>query len=243
MTLGSTEAVEWTSRLLAAGLVLESAETLAVHRLLAVRHGRVVFLLVARIILAVGLILPFGITTEPYRILMLGMVLCNSLGLVHVMRGPLCGGCDSMSFQVQCGLFIASFEEIQPGCVRLGMTWIAVQSVMSYLCAGLSKLRNPRWWNGEALRVLLTRDGPYAVNPVASGLVSHRFLLALAGSGVILFELVFPGVLWMGSHGRVLVLSAGFLFHLANAVMLGLNRFLWAWLASYPALLHVNSGL
>jgi hypothetical protein len=32
-------------------------------------------------------------------------------------------------------------------------------------------------------------------------------------------------------------------FHLFNALALGLNRFLWAWLAAYPALLFWSALL
>jgi hypothetical protein len=30
------------------------------------------------------------------------------------------------------------------------------------------------------------------------------------------------------------------LFHLANAVLFGLNRFLWVWIASYPSILWLH---
>jgi len=34
----------------------------------------------------------------------------------------------------------------------------------------------------------------------------------------------------------MIALAIGAAFHLANAFAFGLNRFLWAWLAAYPAL-------
>jgi hypothetical protein len=33
------------------------------------------------------------------------------------------------------------------------------------------------------------------------------------------------------------MLAIAAVFHLTNAVVFGLNRFLWAWLAAFPALL------
>jgi hypothetical protein len=49
---------------------------------------------------------------------------------------------------------------------------------------------------------------------------------------VIAFECAFPLAL---IDARLLSLL-GIAFHVVNARVLGLNRFLWAWLAAYPAL-------
>ena len=38
-------------------------------------------------------------------------------------------------------------------------------------------------------------------------------------------------------------LAIGAAFHLVNAVVFGLDRFLWTWLAAYPALLYWVSEL
>jgi hypothetical protein len=52
----------------------------------------------------------------------------------------------------------------------------------------------------------------------------------------MLFELAFPATLFHpASLVAGLVLAA--LFHLANAVLFGFNRFFWIWLAAYPSIL------
>ena len=38
-------------------------------------------------------------------------------------------------------------------------------------------------------------------------------------------------------EGKVILLALGFTFHVVNAFVLGLNRFVWAWVATYPAIL------
>jgi hypothetical protein len=60
---------------------------------------------------------------------------------------------------------------------------------------------------------------------------------------VIVFECAFPLVLWVRPQGAALLLACGLAFHLCNALVLGLNRFLWAWLAGYPALLFWSGQL
>jgi hypothetical protein len=38
-------------------------------------------------------------------------------------------------------------------------------------------------------------------------------------------------------------LGIAVLFHLANACLFGLNRFVWVWIAAYPAILWLQSRL
>jgi hypothetical protein len=62
--------------------------------------------------------------------------------------------------------------------------------------------------------------------------------VARAGAWTVLaLECAFPLVLVVPGAAWVL-LPAAAAFHLANAIVLGLDRFLWAWLAAYPALAH-----
>ncbi|HEX5656879.1 MAG TPA: hypothetical protein VFX59_06775, partial [Polyangiales bacterium] len=98
------------------------------------------------------------------------------------------------------------------------------------------KLRERSWRDGSALPSLLAapqyRDAPLQV-PLAR----------LAGYAVITFELGFPLAL-VDARLALGFTAFGTLFHLLNARVLGLNRFLWAWLAAYPALFAwtVRSG-
>ena len=62
--------------------------------------------------------------------------------------------------------------------------------------------------------------------------------VALAASWlVITLECGFPAALVAPELAIALLTIAG-TFHVGNALVLGLNRFVWAWLAAYPALLY-----
>jgi uncharacterized membrane protein (DUF485 family) len=54
---------------------------------------------------------------------------------------------------------------------------------------------------------------------------------------IIVFEMSFSLVLLAGHRGLLGVLALGAAFHLACAVLMGLNCFLWSFVATYPAVI------
>ncbi|MCB0961792.1 MAG: hypothetical protein KDA98_00540, partial [Acidimicrobiales bacterium] len=80
--------------------------------------------------------------------------------------------------------------------------------------------------------------------PWAADLLSRRPRLRVALSwAVMVGEVCFPLALFLPAPGVVAVLAAGLLFHLATAVVMGLNTFVWAFAATYPAVLLSWSAL
>lgn len=85
---------------------------------------------------------------------------------------------------------------------------------------------------------------------LTTGLVGLRFhrcpcapsssqprLARFSSWGVLAFECSFPiALLDIRAGIALLALASG--FHLANALILGLNRFFWAWVSAFPALLY-----
>ena len=236
MTLDLSAAVQLTQWLLAIGLALQSIESLVAWR----TFGNLpVFGL--RLVLALGLLLPTTALPAFVFAVIHVVLLLTSMLLVARLRGPLCGGSDSMFFQVQLGLLTASLDFLHPALSKLGLGWIAAQSVLSYLLAGIAKLRNKRWRNGDALRSLLQSEGPYVLWQHARSVAKAPLPCVTLAWSLMTFELLFPLVLILPSDARLIVLSLGLAFHILNAVVLGLNRFIWAWGATYPALLYFGS--
>ena len=102
-----------------------------------------------------------------------------------------------------------------------GDTYLAVQLTLSYFVAGIVKVRQKEWRTGRALTTLTGLPGWMAWP-------------------VLLWECTFP-LAWFGHGLCVAYLTVGVIFHLANAKVLGLNRFFWIWLAAYPSLLGIQS--
>lgn len=97
------------------------------------------------------------------------------------------------------------------------------------------KVVNPDWRSGRALRDVFLFSA-YPVSENLRSLADHPRLLFVAGWTVIILELAFPFALISApTLFAALTLTAS--FHLANAVLFGLNRFFWLWLAAYPSLI------
>ncbi len=64
-----------------------------------------------------------------------------------------------------------------------------------------------------------------------------RPLSSIGSWAILVFELAFP-LAFASPIACTVLLCMGAAFHVANAITFGLNRFLWAWIAAYPALLY-----
>lgn len=243
--LDTATALLWTQRILGCGLLIQSAELFVARGIYAksgalAGRGNMLFLLGARGLIALWLLgAPTGFNPQVSATI-LAALLISSAWLTVRSRGPVCGGSDSMYFQVQLGLFVAALGYINPLLVKLGLGWIAAQSVLSYFLAGVGKIRNAGWRDGTALQQLFASNGPYVLLHGIRRLASAKMLCAGLGWSVVLFELGFPMVLALPTAGKTIFLGLALFFHLTNAVVLGLNRFIWAWAATYPALLHFH---
>jgi hypothetical protein len=248
MTLEPSVALRVTQLLLGIGIALQAAEVLAtrsVHARLCVGKHPPDFWaqwltakMLVRLVLSAVLIVGFGKYLQVIEPVFYMGLIFSTVGLVIRFNGPLGGGSDSMTFQVLIGLLVASFGVTNPILVRVGMGWIAAHSVLSYFLAGVAKLKTENWRTGLALQTLLRSNAPYTLFAPARNLADSQTLCAGLSWMIILFEIAFPLVLILPWEGKLVLLSIALLFHITNAVVLGLNRFIWAWAATYPALLY-----
>ena len=153
-------------------------------------------------------------------------------------RGPYNGGADKM---VLLGLSCLVVAHLLPNAAEVALGYLAVQLLLSYVVSGWVKLRNPDWRSGQALTEVFAISA-YPVSKALRGWAAHGRLLRWASWTVIVFELVVPLGLF---HPYLLavMLTGAALFHLSNALVFGLNRFLWAWVAVFPALIWFQDRL
>lgn len=131
------------------------------------------------------------------------------------------------------GLVLTSnaISAIWPALTMACESFIAVQLVLSYAVAGIAKLLSFEWRSGTAvITILATRSfGPGD----AQWLEDHSKVARAICLGVIAFELV-----WLIAPVDIKLLSivmmVGVIFHFANAWIMGLNLFPWAFLSAYP---------
>jgi hypothetical protein len=164
----------------------------------------------------------------------------HSVIVLHRHNGPYNGGSDRMGLLV---LYCLSLSHWLPdtALAQAAFGYLGVQVVLSYFISGQVKIVNPAWRNGAALRDVF-RFSAYPVAEDLRCLANYPRLLWSASWSVMLFEVLFPLSL---VHANLLLaaLVLATFFHVANACLFGLNRFVWFWIASYPSILWLQAQL
>lgn len=163
------------------------------------------------------------------------------LGVVLLARhdGPYNGGADRMTLLVVTCLALAQWLP-DDRWRALAFGYLAVQLVISYVMSGWVKLVNPDWRSGQALADVFA----FSAYPVSEGMrqwSGRPVTLRWASWGVIGFELAFPLAL-LAAPVLFLALAIALTFHTANAVVFGLNRFVFAWVSAFPAVVWLSVG-
>lgn len=112
--------------------------------------------------------------------------------------------------------------------------YLTAQSALSYLTSGLVKLTSPTWRSGAAIPGVL-RTRTYGDRGFYEYVKDRPELAKTLAWFVILGETLFPLVLVAPRPVARAGLVAGVTFHLANGRYMGLNRFLWSFTGTYPA--------
>jgi uncharacterized membrane protein (DUF485 family) len=130
------------------------------------------------------------------------------------------------------GLAPASLSRI--ACIG----FLAFQACLAYAAAGWAKLPQRGWRDGTYLAAIVSTR-VYGTPPLGRFLASHRPCARAATLAVLAWECTFPLVLVLPAPFAYAMLAAGVLFHVTNAVVMGLNTFVWSFVATYPAVLWV----
>ncbi len=168
-----------------------------------------------------------------------GAVLLFAIALVLLLRwrGAFNGGSDFMTLVGLTGLLIAhtvgAFAGMDFGW-RAGLWYVTLQSLTSYFMSGWVKLLHPSWRSGRALPQFLDTG---IHGPLSPGSVYRKPWLARAISwSFTVWEGLFPLAVLDVRLAAVLCAVAS-VFHFLVFRFFGLNRFFWAWLMTYPAIL------
>jgi hypothetical protein len=177
-------------------------------------------------------------TNQPgNKFLILIIAITSFLLTFHSMIGK--DGSDQMNAVIFIPLLITFFSKNEK-IAALGLCFICAQATLSYLVAGIAKLISPEWNNGMAVfKIMNTKTyGDKKIAEILQRLPAYytKFL----NWNIIVFECLFLLVIFLPWPWCLIFIFWGFLFHLYNAIMMGLNGFFWAFLASYPAIVYVN---
>jgi len=113
-----------------------------------------------------------------------------------------------------------------------GLRLVQLQIAYIYLSAAFSKLGQPRWLNGHAMRDVLSSP-LYAEWPTY---VDFWPLIYALTWGTLVFELVFPLGIWFKRY-RPWLIAAGIGFHVGIDITMCIPMFSWMMMLSYLAYL------
>ena len=153
-------------------------------------------------------------------------------------RGAFNGGSDFMTIVVLTGLLVSQLAQlfVAPALAwKAGLWYIAIHAITSYFISGAIKLMQREWRDGRIL-VHFLDGGLYGPLP-ADSVFRLRPVAILASWSFIVWECLFPAAL-AGPVWAVVWCAVAAVFHLLVFRFFGLNRFFWAWSASFPAIVY-----
>ena len=192
--------------------------------------------------LALGALLMAGLLRGPGGLAGAVLLFLIALVLLFRWRGAFNGGSDFMTLVGLTGLLIAHAVAAAGDTTlgwRAGLWYVALQSITSYFVSGWVKLLRPEWRNGRALPVFLD-SGIYGPIPQTSIYRSPAIARSVAW-GFTVWEGLFPLAL-LDLRLALFFCASGAMFHFLVFWYFGLNRFFWAWLVTFPAILYCALG-
>jgi hypothetical protein len=211
------------AQMMGLALCLQSLELIALRK-----HFKTSAVVFAQLILSVVLMV------FAQKFAAVGLVVTIAL-ICLGFRGNFNGGSDKFGFTIVLALAVTA---LFPALEKAAMLYLAIQLCLSYVIAGIVKLKNRQWRSGEALAHFLTNSN-YAVPAFVKSLAHRKRVIMLASWIVIAFECSFFAA-FVSPKMAVIYAVLGFFFHLGNFVALGLNRFFFVWLSAYPIIFYWN---
>jgi hypothetical protein len=199
--------------------------------------GLPVFQLIAASALLAAPFLPADLMRPLVAAAGLGIALARML---FAMRQQL--GLDGADQMLVIALLAAGFGALlgNRSAGYAAVDYAALQLLLSYAVAGTAKAISPTWRSGRAI-VGITGTIGYG-EPHFHRLVRRYPALArVVCWSVIVFECAAAPLILLGVRGAWIIIVLGLSFHIGVALVMGLNVFVWAFAACYPALLLLGS--
>ena len=148
-------------------------------------------------------------------------------------------GADQMTVLICAAVAVGTLIP-SPNAPLLALMFLTAQIGLAYVTAGVAKLWSPDWMREGVLAKILNTE-TYGHRLAARFLSTHRRVDRAMSAGIGVMEVAIPLLCLMPSHASLIIgLSIGFSFHLGCALLMGLNNFVWAFVATYPAIYFLH---
>jgi hypothetical protein len=193
------------------------------------RYPNVLILLALQVILSAAIVAgPVSWTLTPP--ILLGLYALMFLVDARSRYGH--DGADQLAGFVMLGVGVSSLVPT-PLSRAACLLFFTFQACLAYATAGWTKFPMQGWRDGSYLAAVLTAR-IYGMPPLGRFLTAHPTFAKVASRSVLTWECAFPLVLILPAPIAFGVLALGVTFHVVNAFVMGLNCFVWSFLAIYP---------
>lgn len=167
----------------------------------------------------------------------LGAYVAISL-LIHLR--PLMGnnGADKMLLLTAVTCLIALLRP-SPFAKAIALVFLASQLSLAYAVSCWMKLSQPKWRSGHFLTNIFATS-TFGKLQIHRSCVRWPRIAMCASGAVVIIECLGSIAPWVPAEAAVVFLGGVMLFHLAAAYIMGLNTFVFAFIAVYPAALHTS---
>ncbi|MGV9711610.1 hypothetical protein ACWDTI_13210 [Gordonia sp. NPDC003424] len=248
----------WVSRLIFVGLLIEAAETIRIrfafapvgvfsaanlgvltattrwHQRIGATVGSSREVAVAAAIQAVAAVVVIieGMGTTAGVVAALGCLV--TAGYLRMRRQIGGSGAEQLTFIALVTFLLVVIAGGDDTARLVGDVFIGAQVLLAYGAAGVAKACSARWRQGGAMAGILSTEG-YGLPRIGRYLAAHPGLDRAIGWSVIAWEIGFVAILFAPTTIVLAILATGAVFHIGCAVLMGLNRFVWAFVGCYPA--------
>jgi hypothetical protein len=167
------------------------------------------------------------------RGVVLALLLALAL-LVNLRHAHGRDGGDEMGIIVLAGLAVYRLAGPESAWRWAGVIFISAQATLAYMVSGVAKLVSMDWRSGKALPAILATE--IYGQPRLLRYMHWSGIFFVGSWSILLWETSFIGYWATPMPWAMAWLAAGLAFHIATAVVMGLNTFLLAFIAAYPIL-------
>jgi hypothetical protein len=200
-------------------------------------HVGLLALAAARLVLGALLLCDPGVGLY-WKYYVVGLLI---LTFLLCLRIPLTKGADAQMTLITYSAMALTLFSDTPVVAGYCLYFLTLQLCLAYSASGFHKLRSSSWRSGHAMPALLSAR-LFGFPALGVWLVRHRWCAWSLAWATIVWEVSFPVVLVAPREIGLGYLACGVLFHLGTAFAMGLNKFIWAFIALYPAAIYCTMG-
>jgi len=191
-----------------------------------------------RCLAAIFLLIASVVNKPAFFALLLAIVTIATFGLNSRPSTGKSGAEQMMLISLICwsSVFILHDDRAQ----MVPLFFLSAQLTMAYATSSLIKFgRDVRWHNGQFITEIAATS-TYGRETLYVFLRDHPRIAKGGSSSLLIIELIISMAPWVPPPVCLFLLTCALMFHLMNAIIMGLNTFVYSFASTFPAALCVS---